>query len=148
MPRYTEYQEEQIVNMLEDCDFERVRPAGARETVMERRIEGYPDRRLRVYTSAVAGQTARDVGKDAARVLVFQRDEKGAWRPAWKATRVHRTERFLSNLKQRCRLAWKVATSRCPKCGAMMVPRRKKGEKKDTFWGCKQFPTCRATKNM
>ena len=153
MPKYTNYTEEQIVKALEACGFKRVLVARTQETVMEREVEDHPDRRIRVYTSAVKGQGARDVGKDAARVVVMERsgfnymgDER--WDMRWTARRVHRTEKFLENLKERCRLAWKVATSKCPECGAIMCPRRKKGERKDTFWGCRRFPMCRATVDM
>lgn len=151
MPNYTEYTEQEIVEALEDCGFKRVGVHGTRETVMERKVEGHDDRRLRVYTSAVKGQQARGKGKDAARVIVVQRDTSRigvVWKLAWTARRVHRTEKFLKNLQQRCRDAWKVANLDCPTCGALMVPRRKKGTKKDTFYGCTRFPECRATKPM
>lgn len=152
MPHFVEYSEEQIVEVLEACGFERVYVGGTRETVMERPVERHPDRRIRVYTSAVRGQQARDVGTDAARVLVMIKTGRPEDTPRWvrgfSTKRVHRTKNFLINLQQRCRDAWKVAQSRCPKCGAMMVPRRKKGAKKDTFLGCTRFPKCRATTSL
>lgn len=152
MPHYTEYTEEQIVEALEACGFERVGVGGTRETVMERKVEGHSTRCIRVLTSAVKGQAARDCGKDAARVQVIVRRGDGnggiEWRIVWTAKRVHRTQNFLKNLQQRCRNAWKVAQSECPKCGAMMVPRRKKGAKKNTFMGCTRYPNCRGTRSL
>ena len=38
----------------------------------------------------------------------------------------------------------------CPKCGSVMVQRTaKKGRHNGSkFWGCSNFPSCKATKNM
>ena len=153
MAGYVKYTEVEIVKTLESCGFKRVKVDGTRETVMEREVENFLDRRIRVYTSAVEGRDARACGKDALRVLVLVRTThkhsgEEAWLLQWSARRVHRTENFLTNLQERCRLAWKVATTRCPECKSIMVPRRKKGTRKDTFWGCIRFPVCRSTINM
>lgn len=151
--RYVERTRKEIEELFLGMGFHEVKLRGTREMVFERKVkyrynsgkvvEGLT---VRVYTS-VSNNGTRKCGADAGRVILV--DEKTG-RPVWKAKRVHRTIGFTDNIRQRCRDAWKAAggLARCPDCGGWMVARRKKGEKKDTFWGCIRWPKCRGTKSF
>jgi len=147
MPTYKNWTETEIRECMQSMKFREIKIAGTRELVYER-SSGNMQVRIRVYTSIVPGATsARAVGKDAGRVVLVV---NGSNKPVWKATRTHRTENFLVNLRAKCRLAWEAAKSlkTCPKCGGYMVARKKRGERKPSFLGCLLYPACRGTRSL
>jgi len=150
MPNYKEWTEHEIRDWMTAMDFKEIKISGTKELVFEHPTKN-KEVRIRVYTSIEPGATsARAVGTDAGRVVLIV---NGSNVPVWKATRTHRTENFLVNLRAKCRLAWKAVQhlKTCPKCGGFMVERKKhhgpRGQKA-AFLGCLQFPACRGTRSL
>jgi len=147
MPNYKEWTEHEIRDWMTAMDFKEIKISGTKELVFEHPTKN-KEVRIRVYTSIEPGATsARAVGTDAGRVVLVT---NGSNKPIWKATRTHRTENFLVNLRAKCRLAWKAVQhlKTCPKCGGYMVRRKKRNGGKSDFYGCIQYPHCNGTRNL
>ena len=92
---------------------------------------------LRVYTGINPNGQSRAVGKDAIRVCFFW-DNKiiGA------SKRVHRVQGWRKNLDDRLSNWKELLGPYCPRCGGLMVERHARKNKKYSFWGCMNYPTC------
>jgi len=102
---------------------------------------------IRVYTGINKyGGESREKGKDAIRVEVHYKDESGKPQRLGGSKRVHRTQNWRDNLRQRI-VEWEqtIATTKigptpiCPVCKEPAV--RRKG-KNGMFWGCRNYPRC------
>lgn len=144
--RYVPRTEAEVRERLESAGFRQVWFDGVRELVFEH-LTANSDVRVRVYTSVAMGEdgsATRRVGEDAGRVVLVA---TGSNRPVWKSKRVHRTKGFLDNLLERCREAYRAASSlkKCPECLGYMVERRGRNGK---FLGCLRYPECRGTREV
>lgn len=115
---------------------------------------------VRVYTTLTEGASSlRECDSDAMRVVVGI-EQDGRFRPLGKARKILRTapnnlhpedrpQACLDRLIQAVREGYadvrKVPT--CPKCGSPMALRKPKKGGKDfaPFYGCVNFPNCKAT---
>lgn len=104
---------------------------------------------VRLYTSIPANaDEARACGEDALRVVIVRSPNTAkAERILFTLPRVHRTQGWRENLRERLRLAWCLITKGpvCPACGARCAPARKKATG-ELFWSCTRFPTCRGAR--
>lgn len=118
---------------------------------------GHHGATVRVYTSmAVGSVTARDVGRDAVRIVVGA-NVKGKFHVIEKFKRIHRTapkgphemrvRAFLERLRQTLRDAYAIARKvpACPKCAGPMAVRKNKKSGSE-FYGCMNYPECRGTR--
>lgn len=103
---------------------------------------------IRVFSSIPRqGEAARPVGKDAIRVVVWNK-KVNKFQSGSK--RVNRTEGALGRMRQRCRelyLEWHKADVKCDKCadGYMLVKKAKRTG--NVFLGCSNYPKCKHTKS-
>lgn len=102
---------------------------------------------LRVYTGINPDGNSREKGADAIRLVLFVRDSEGVPKIVGLMKRVHRVKGWRKNLEQRLNSWQDMLGPVCPKCGAMMVLRSQRKNKKSKFWGCMNYPTCNGTKN-
>jgi len=118
-----------------------------KEWVYERKLPNSPNHYVRVYTGINRyGQTAgesRGVGKDAIRIQVIYRDEKGETLVS-QTKRVHRVGGWRKNLKKRMlEVSSQLPQVEFDRRGEPMTL-RKKGKSK--FWGSRDYPKYKETK--
>lgn len=97
---------------------------------------------IRVYTGIEPGAGSRGVGKDAIRVEVFCKDSTGKTQRLGGSKRVHRTQNWRKNLRQRIDNWTEVIGPPCAQCGSPTVERENK-KTKETFFGCSRYPACK-----
>lgn len=105
---------------------------------------------IRVYSS-IEGGVSRDVGEDAIRVEVWERNEDGTPVRLGGAKRVNRTPNWRKNLAARIDTVLDkfVEAPMCDKCGSPMALREpKRGQKWKPFYGCSDFPHCENKKSI
>lgn len=107
------------------------------------RYPDFPQNRfaIRVHSSIDRStKLTRDVGTDAIRVSLVDKKTNRGHRAF---TRVHRTINARSNMRLRCREAWKAVvgkTAICDRCSSLMVERSTvRNGKKEKFLGCSGF---------
>lgn len=121
-----------------------------------------PRARVRFFTSfSRHGDTARECGADAARVVVtaYTYDARNEWRPIEKPTRILRTaprdmterervDAWLARVREALRDGYRraLAVKACPKCNRALALRPRK-DKTGHFLGCIGFPSCRHTES-
>lgn len=97
-----------------------------RERVFSREVPG-TGIRVKIFSSVIegglSGQTVREAGKDAIRVVALYKGRDGRDRGVAKTTRVHRVGQvgaIMDRTLERAREAWSKAKTgqRCPSCGA------------------------------
>jgi len=151
-----------------DAIGEKVKAAGGhfeimthgKEVVYELYHHAGHDAVVRIYTSIAQGTSqVRACDSDAVRVVIGCYPKGQPFKPLGKSRKILRTapngsdeereKAFLARLTQAIRDSYadvaKVPT--CPKCGSPMALRKpKKGGKQfSPFYGCVDFPNCKAT---
>ena len=120
-----------------------------KEWVYERRLPRSPNHFVRVYTGVQrygrdAGHS-RKVGKDAIRVQVVYRDEKGETLVS-QPKRVHRVDGWRENLQKRMNeISSKLPQVEFDARGEPMTLRKHKG---NYFWGSRDYPKYKETKSF
>ena len=120
-----------------------------KEWVYERRLPRSPNHFVRVYTGVQrygrdAGRS-RKVGKDAIRVQVVYRDEKGETLVS-QPKRVHRVEGWRENLQKRMNeISSTLPQVEFDSRGEPMTLRKHKG---NYFWGSRDYPKYKETKRF
>lgn len=126
-----------------------------RERVFELDTHKANGTRVRFFTTLpVDGDTVRDCGADAARIVVVSYAD-GTTKPLEKATRIlrtaprklasaHRIEAWIARVRQALRDAYGRAlrVRECPKCGRAMAHRNGRN---GPFLGCTGYPVCKTT---
>lgn len=161
MSTFVEVSSDRLVSMIRECGaavearggtFQETR--AGRERVFD--LAGPNRAVIRVYSSIAVGQdTARDVGKDAIRIIVGATLPEG-WRNVLPPRRIFRTAPrqaadregvFLERLRGALREAWVQAREvpRCARCGSLMA-QRKRRDGSGAFWGCLGYPRCSGTR--
>jgi len=118
-----------------------------KEWVYERRLPQNANHYVRVYTTIqrYGGKTdqSRDVGKDAIRVQVIYRDEKGETLVSM-PKRVNRVSTWRDNLDDRLKeIAESLPTVKMDRRGEPMTLRKKRG---NLFWGSRDYPNYKETR--
>ena len=118
-----------------------------KEWVYERRLPQNANHFVRVYTTIqrYGGKTdqSRDVGKDAIRVQVIYRDDKGETLVSM-PKRVNRVGTWKDNLDDRMtEIAQTLPTVTMDSRGEPMTLRKKKGS---LFWGSRDYPNYKETR--
>ncbi len=118
-----------------------------KEWVYERRLPQNANHFVRVYTTIqrYGGKTdqSRDVGKDAIRVQVIYRDDKGETLVSM-PKRVNRISTWRKNLDDRMtEIAQTLPTVTMDSRGEPMTLRKKKGS---LFWGSRDYPNYKETR--
>ncbi len=118
-----------------------------KEWVYERRLPQNANHHVRVYTTIqrYGGKTdqSRDVGKDAIRVQVIYRDEKGETLVSM-PKRVNRVSTWRDNLDDRLKeIAESLPTVKMDRRGEPMTLRKKRG---NLFWGSRDYPNYKETR--
>ena len=138
-PVYTEITLKEMEELLTPLGFLKVpMKDGTREVVFGKRVAA--DLTLRIYTSVAYGDISRDVGEDAIRICLVQRDKEGKITGVGKSRRVNRTQNWRLNLTKRLEDWDALLGPVCPRCQSRT--RLRHGEYGD-FWGCCSFPICR-----
>jgi hypothetical protein len=98
---------------------------------------------MRIYSGINPNGQSRIVGKDAIRVYLFSRDDKGCIFKVGGSKRVHRVMGWKENLAQRIQ-DWKNNLGpSCPLCKSPTVLKEPgKGKSWKPFYGCCHFPAC------
>ena len=117
-----------------------------KEWVYERKLPRHANHYVRVYTSIQRygrnSDTARDVGKDAIRVQVIYRDNKGETLVSF-PKRVNRVTTWANNLNDRLQeIAATLPEVKRDSRGEPMTLRQKKG---NLFWGSRDYPAYKET---
>ena len=100
---------------------------------------------MRVYTGIEPSGDSRERGKDAIRLELYWRDDKGTVRRLGGSKRVHRVKGWRDNLKSRID-GWRKAIGEpCPSCRSPMVER---DGRNGAFYGCCRYPECKGTCNV
>ena len=118
-----------------------------KEWVYERRLPQNANHFVRVYTTIqrYGGKTdqSRDVGKDAIRVQVIYRDEKGETLVSM-PKRVNRISTWRDNLDDRLKeVAESLPKVKMDSRGEPMTLRKKRG---NLFWGSRDYPAFKETR--
>ena len=118
-----------------------------KEWVYERRLPQNANHYVIVYTTIqrYGGKTdqSRDVGKDAIRVQVIYRDEKGETLVSM-PKRVNRVSTWRDNLDDRLKeIAESLPTVKMDRRGEPMTLRKKRG---NLFWGSRDYPNYKETR--
>lgn len=118
-----------------------------KEWVYERKLPRHANHYVRVYTSIQRygrnSDTARDVGKDAIRVQVIYRDNKGETLVSF-PKRVNRVTTWANNLNDRLQeIAATLPEVKRDSRGEPMTLRQKKG---NLFWGSRDYPAYKETR--
>ena len=118
-----------------------------KEWVYERKLPNHANHFIRVYTTIqrYGGKTdqSRDVGKDAIRVQVIYRDDKGETLVSM-PKRVNRVSTWRKNLDDRMtEIAQTLPTVTMDSRGEPMTLRKKKGS---LFWGSRDYPNYKETR--
>ncbi len=118
-----------------------------KEWVYERKLPRHANHFVRVYTSIQRygrnSDTARDVGKDAIRVQVIYRDNKGETLVSF-PKRVNRVTTWATNLDDRLQeIASTLPEVKRDSRGEPMTLRKKKG---NLFWGSRDYPAYKETR--
>jgi Cu-Zn family superoxide dismutase len=118
-----------------------------KEWVYERKLPHHANHFVRVYTSIQRygrnSDTARDVGKDAIRVQVIYRDNKGETLVSF-PKRVNRVTTWANNLNDRLQeIASTLPEVKRDSRGEPMTLRQKKG---NLFWGSRDYPAYKETR--
>jgi hypothetical protein len=114
---------------------------------------------VKIFTSINSNGEIRDCGEDAIRIVVGTALEDRfvpfsttrIFRTAPQGTEEQREKAFLNRITEKLRSAYKEALSipTCPKCQNPMKKREpKRNQNFKPFWGCVQFPECRATQQI
>ena len=119
-----------------------------KEWVYERRLPQNANHFVRVYTTIqrYGGKTdqSRDVGKDAIRVQVIYRDEKGETLVSM-PKRVNRVSTWRNNLDDRLKeIAESLPKVKMDRRGEPMTLRKKRG---NLFWGSRDYPAYKETRS-
>lgn len=117
-----------------------------KEWVYERRLPQNANHFVRVYTTIQRyggkADQSRDVGKDAIRVQVIYRDEKGETLVSM-PKRVNRVSTWRDNLDDRLKeLAESLPKVKMDRRGEPMTLRKKRG---NLFWGSRDYPNYKET---
>ena len=120
-----------------------------KEWVYERRLPQNANHFVRVYTTIqrYGGKTdqSRDVGKDAIRVQVIYRDEKGETLVSM-PKRVNRISTWRDNLDDRLKeVAESLPKVKMDSRGEPMTLRKKRG---NLFWGSRDYPNYKETRSF
>lgn len=117
--------------------------AGCRELVYEAiQTEVFS---IRVYSSVIPRNGARDVGEDAIRFVRVFFDTTGKERIVGTEKRVNRIKTWRKNLLARIEQMATEEIIACPVCGNPMKERRGPHGK---FLGCVQYPKCTGTRKV
>lgn len=100
---------------------------------------------LRIYSGINPDGDSRNVGKDAIRVDLFTKNKEGKPIYLRGSKRVHRVKGWRQNLIKRLDHWGEFMPQRlCHKCGLPMLVRENKTTK-EKFFGCCDYPNCKAT---
>lgn len=140
---YVEISRVEMMDYLGRQGFEPVHVEGTKELVMGKRVDvlHHDDRpmTLRVYTS-IDGYSGRECGKDAIRVCLVAKDDRGKIVGVGRSKRVNRVAGWEDRLTERIE-SWEILMGpKCSSCGAETKERKGKFGK---FWGCINYPTCK-----
>lgn len=144
MAEYTPITQDEMEQFLSEHGggYQPVRLPGVRELVYAARVDRDGLDLLQViYTGIEPDGASRGSGEDAIRCVLFHRRDQATVKKIATSTRVHRVKGWRANLTER--LASLVPGPSCPDCGSPMVERK---SKRGPFYGCSDFPTCRATR--
>ena len=119
-----------------------------KEWVYERKLPRHDNHFVRVYTSIQRygrnRDSARDVGKDAIRVQVVYRDDKGETLVSM-PKRVNRIATWKDNLNDRFEeIARTLPKVQFDRRGEPMTLRKKRG---NLFWGSRDYPAYKETRS-
>jgi hypothetical protein len=142
--QYVNVTHDDIAAFLSPQGFKKIVVPGAVEIVYGKRVDVEGKMMtLRVYTGINPDGDSRGCGEDAIRCTVFWRKEDGSVKMIGGSKRVHRVKGWKKNLQNRLNNFAEQLGPSCPQCASPMVLRDgKRGE----FWGCADYPVCKATK--
>lgn len=147
MANFVNVTKEEMQSFLEPQGFKEIKIPGTVEMVFAKRVDrDGMSLSLRVYTGINPNGQSREVGKDAIRVELFYRDDKGQiTRAGHGCKRVHRVVNWRKNLQTRLN-DWQSLLG--PACGCCNRPMVERKGKNGLFWGCSGYPACRVTQNI
>jgi hypothetical protein len=149
--RYTHITHEEFEEIMDEYDFFCINGDQATQEFVYSQLWHGDEYMLKVFSSIVESQGARDVGKDAIRVVLFIK-RNNIYVPTWKGSRVYRVENWRENLGSRIREGFargcKDIDWECPNCGGHLILR---DGYHGLFYGCSNYPesrgNCKFTRN-
>lgn len=148
---YYQISEQEMREFLQQQGFKQIDTKdNTREIVYGKRVDqDNCQLTLRIYTSIVPGEDARQLGKDAIRCNLFWRSTDGQKiLKIGGGKRVYRVENWKVNLLKRIQ-SWTehLPEHNCERCGAPMTIRENKASK-EKFLACVGYPECKNTRSV
>jgi hypothetical protein len=149
---YTEVTQQQVEKVLLKRGFSRVSLPGVKEIVYGKRVDkdGIP-LTIRVYSSIEESDgVSRGCGTDAIRVCLMWRYQphdqvEPVITTVGSSKRVNRVPGWDFRLISRVQYWEEMLGPTCNRCNAPMAMRLGRRQK---FWGCARYPTCKATQEI